>query len=117
MYRESQQKTSSQHETRANLTMSLANCASHYENYPCSRKQNILIGFHGAWNGITVSRIMYVLNRLRHIKTLQFNKNLLLDSLAVECGGVPGSIPSQGPRHTKDVKKMVPVVLLFSTQH
>ena len=121
MYRESQQKTSSQHETRANLTMSLANCASHYENYPCSRKQNILIGFHGAWTGITVSRIMYVLNRLRHIKTLQFNKNLLLDSLLVECWhrvrGVPGSIPSQGPRHTKDVIKMVPVVPLFSTQH
>jgi len=27
---------------------------------------------------------------------------------------VPGSFPSQGPRHTKDVKKSVP---LFSTQH
>jgi len=25
---------------------------------------------------------------------------------------VPGSIPSQGPRHTKDVIKMVPVVTL-----
>jgi len=30
---------------------------------------------------------------------------------------VPGSIPSQGPRHTKDVIKMVPVVLLFCTEH
>ena len=30
---------------------------------------------------------------------------------------VSGSIPSQGPRHTKDVLKMVPVVPLFSTQH
>ena len=30
---------------------------------------------------------------------------------------VPGLIPSQGPRHTKDVIKMVPVVPLFSTQH
>ena len=30
---------------------------------------------------------------------------------------VPGSIPSQAPRHTKDVIKMVPVVPLFSTQH
>ena len=30
---------------------------------------------------------------------------------------VPGSIPSQGPRHTKDVIKMVPVVPLFSTEH
>ena len=35
----------------------------------------------------------------------------LLDSLVVECWlrvrEVPGSIPSQGPRHTKDVIKMV----------
>ena len=30
---------------------------------------------------------------------------------------VPGLIPSQGPRHTKDVIKMVPVVPLFGTQH
>ena len=30
---------------------------------------------------------------------------------------VPGSIHSQGPRHTKDVIKMVPVVPLFSTEH
>ena len=30
---------------------------------------------------------------------------------------VSGSIPSQGPRHTKDVIKMVPVVPLFSTEH
>ena len=43
------------------------------------------------------------------------------DSLVVECWlrvqEVPGSIPSQGPRHTKDVIKMVPVVPLFGTQH
>ena len=32
-------------------------------------------------------------------------------------GRVPGSIPSQGPRHTKDVIEMVPVVPLFSTEH
>ena len=30
---------------------------------------------------------------------------------------VPGSIPSQVPRHTKDVITMVPVVPLFGTQH
>ena len=30
---------------------------------------------------------------------------------------VPGSIPSQGPRHSIDVIKMVPVVPLFSTEH
>ena len=44
----------------------------------------------------------------------------LLDSLVVEwhrVREVPGSILSQGPRHTKDVIKMVPVVPLFSTQH
>ena len=45
----------------------------------------------------------------------------LLDSLLVECWlqghEVPGSIPSQGPRHTKDVIKMVPVVPLFGTRH
>ena len=42
-----------------------------------------------------------------------------LDRLVVECWHrvreVPGSIPSQGPRHTKDVIKMVPVVPVFST--
>ena len=46
--------------------------------------------------------------------------NHLIDSLVVECWlrvrEVPGSIPSQGPRHTKDVIKMVPVVPLFSNQ-
>ena len=45
----------------------------------------------------------------------------LLDSLVVECWlrvrEVPGSIPSQGPRHTKDVIKMVLVVPLFNTEH
>ena len=45
----------------------------------------------------------------------------LLDSLVEECWlrvqEVPGSIPSQGPRHIKDVIKMVAVVSLFSTQH
>ena len=30
---------------------------------------------------------------------------------------VPGSIPSQGPRHTREVIKLVPVVPLFGTQH
>ena len=47
-------------------------------------------------------------------------KDRLLDSLVVECWlrvwELPGSIPNQGPRHTKDVIKMVPVVLLFSTE-
>ena len=45
----------------------------------------------------------------------------LLDRLLIECWlrvqEVPGSIPSQGPRHTKNVIKMVPVLPLFGTQH
>ena len=45
----------------------------------------------------------------------------LLDGLAVGCWlrvrEVPGSIPSQGPRHTKDVIQMVTVVPLFRTEH
>ena len=36
--------------------------------------------------------------------------------LASSAGG-PGFNSSQGPRHTKDVIKMVPVVPLFSTEH
>ena len=49
-----------------------------------------------------------------------YNISKTVDSLVVECWHrvreVPGSIPSQGPRHTKDAIKMVPVVPLFSTQ-
>ena len=59
---------------------------------------------------------------LRVIKIqIEYITYRLLDSLVVECWlrvrEVPGSIPSQGPRHTKDVIKMVPVVPLFGTQH
>ena len=43
----------------------------------------------------------------------------LLDSLVIECllrvREVQGSIPSQGPRHTKDGIQMVRAVPLFST--
>ena len=50
----------------------------------------------------------------------QFTKDPLLDSLVVECWHrvqeVPGSIPSQGPRHTKDVIKMVPGSSLVLSQ-
>ena len=49
------------------------------------------------------------------------NVHRFLDSLVVECWlrvrEVPGSIPSQGLCHTKDVIQMVPVVPLFSTEH
>ena len=58
---------------------------------------------------------------LRALKSVLFRRYRLLDSLVVECWHrvqeVPGSIPSQGPRHTKDVIKMVPVVPLFGTEH
>ena len=49
------------------------------------------------------------------------NIHCLLNSLVVECWlrlrEVPSSIPSQGPRRTKDIIKMVPVKPLFSTEH
>ena len=52
---------------------------------------------------------------------ISLTSHRLLDSLVVECWlrvqEVRGSIPSQGPRHIKDVIKMVQVVPLFSTQH
>ena len=55
------------------------------------------------------------------LRKLSLIVNRLLDCLAVECWlrvrEVPGSIPSQGPRHTKDVIKMVPAMPLFSTEH
>ena len=63
-------------------------------------------------------RYWTVIIKIPHGHLLQYR---LLDSLVVECWHrvreVMGSIPSQGPRHTKDVIKMVPVVPLFSTQH
>ena len=47
--------------------------------------------------------------------------NRLLDSIVVDCWlrvrEFPDSIASQGPRHTKDVIKIVPVVPLFGIQH
>ena len=68
------------------------------------------------------SQIMEKENIKQEIPGLYIYKRYrLLDSLVVECllrvREVQGSIPSQGPRHTKDVIKMVPAVSLFSTQH
>ena len=61
----------------------------------------------------------YIVSYLRQAYNMAHYR--LLDSLVVECWHqvreVPGSIPSQGLRHTKDVIKMVPLVPLFSTQH
>ena len=74
-------------------------------------------------NNITKKIVIYLLVQYMYMADtkcyLEFNR--LLDSLVVECWlrvrEVPGSILSQGPRHTKDVINMVPVVPLFSTQH
>ena len=70
---------------------------------------------HQNWENIAYSEVW------NKSITVHYHKDRLLDSLLVECWlrvrEVPGSIPSQGPRHTKDVIKMVPVVPLFSTQH
>ena len=65
---------------------------------------------------------MFILS-FRNINAFDFitAHNRHLESLVVECWfrvrEVPGSIPRQGSRHTKDVIKMVTVVPLFSTQH
>ena len=63
------------------------------------------------------NRMINVENDDQEIKQL----HLCQDRLVVECWHrvreVPGSTPSQGPRHTKDVIKMVPVVPLCSTEH
>ena len=58
---------------------------------------------------------------LNNTASFIYRKQRLLDSLVVECWlrvrEVPGSIPSQAPRHITDVIKIVPVVPLFSTEH
>ena len=57
--------------------------------------------------------------RILNSKSLK-HLHRILDSLVVEYWlrvlEVPGSIPIQGPRHTEDVIKMVPVVPMFGTQ-
>ena len=66
-------------------------------------------------------KIQHMLNIIFHFIDCQITVHRLLDSLVVECWHqvreVPGSIPSQGPRHTKYVIQMVPVMFLFSTEH
>ena len=70
-----------------------------------------------------ISDIWNIRERSHQIFTVSKGKHSLPDSLVVhvECWlrvrEVPGSIPSQGPRHTKDVIKMVPVVPLSSAEH
>ena len=59
------------------------------------------------------------MDKKTHISLIKIMNYLLKAWLAgwLRVPEVPGSIPSQGPRHTKDVINMVPVVLLFSTEH
>ena len=52
-----------------------------------------------------------------HLKWILFQQDFSIAqwySAGFECGRYPGSMPSQGPRHTKDVIKMV--LPLFSTE-
>ena len=55
------------------------------------------------------------------VQRLMLNVYRHIDILVVVCWHrvleVPGSIPRQGPRHTKDIIKMEPVVDLFSTKY
>ena len=73
-------------------------------------------GHYGNYISGNVHLCVKILHNLQNITKLLS----LLDSLVVECWHrvreVLGSIPSQGPRHTKDIIKMVPVIPLFSIQ-
>ena len=62
----------------------------------------------------TVSKVLLVLIVAEYSKLQSSALQIATLPVVLE---VPGSIPSQGPRHTKDVLKMVPVVPLFSTEH
>ena len=60
------------------------------------------------------------IQNVRPIKVLnkgKDNAHCLLDSLVVECWRRVREVPTQGPRHTRDVIKMVLVVPLLGTQH
>ena len=75
----------------------------------------------GTTNITSLHRTLKKKNNSQYVLATSFLIYRLLDSLVVECWlrvwEVPGSNPSQGPRQTNDVIKMVPVVPLFSTQH
>ena len=69
--------------------------------------------------------MLTVIEKNKHIKNIKISPKITTTttaySIVVECWlrvwEVPRSIPSQAPRQTKGVLKMVPVVSLFSTQH
>ena len=72
-------------------------------------------------NVLKVFCVVVFVSFLIYCMALVISKHRLLYSLVVECWlqvrEVLGSIPSQGPGHTKDVIKMVPAVPLFGTEH
>ena len=96
---------------------------SNNENISCSRKQREpLMGLEPTTStSQTCNPLRHIVQNTCQVYTHLLYTHRLLDSLVVECWHrvreVPGSIPSQGPRHTKDVIEMVPVVPLFSTEH
>ena len=77
-------------------------------------------GIERVYSDLNMSHVTFTFEVWTRVKC-HCTLHRLIDSLVVECWlrvrEVPGSIPSQGPRHTKDVIKMVPVVPLFGTQH
>ena len=58
---------------------------------------------------------MHIIYFVQKVKTVKNNKNTASSMYYcwLRVREIPGSIPSQGPRHTNDVIKMVPVVPLF----
>ena len=71
---------------------------------------------------IQIECLLYMDGIYRAVTSLGHNLSTnRFHSPVVDCwccvNEVRGSIPSQGQRQTKDVKKMVPVVHFFSTQH
>ena len=99
--------------------------SAHRQMYFCQETiESLKSGRYSWYDLICLFRIADCFNELFHsLKYMHINYtcNRLLDSLVVECWRrvreVAGSIPSHGPRHTKDVINMVTVVPLFSTQH
>ena len=81
----------------------------------CSAKCSLFCLEHQT-SSSDLSRIQSIFLEVKHCFIVYHR---LIDNLVVEgwhrVREVPGSIPTQGPRHTKDIIKIVPVVPLFST--
>ena len=106
-------------------------CFYYYDKLPTGRlwefklsevNVHVELLYYLQWTDYNITPfVVRVYNTGWHSSAFTWFPNRLLDSLVVECWHevreVLGSIPSQGPRHTKDVIKMVLVVHLFSTQN